>query len=340
MNKHVKNLLVILFISIIITFAFDFFYGGISYEMPTILLNILYGFIIGISIAASGFVSKFVFKYFDIIEQPIRTYTILLLSVIFYITIDVFTINAFWYHITQGYPLNTVFTNSGALMTSLLTIFIGIIIFFIILSKNFISRFIDADKEIREAQEQSAKFQYETLKNQINPHFLFNSLNVLSSLIYKDADKADEFTIQLSKIYRYILDHQDDELVKLESEIHFIEKYIYLQAIRFDDNFSVDIANITPYKDKYLVPMALQLVIENVFKHNIISKEHAMIVTIAFEDNYLVISNPIYKKNKSEVSHRLGLKNIEKRYQILSDIKCEFFELNGQFVVRLPLLEI
>lgn len=338
--KYLKNIIIIFILSVVITFTFDFFIGGISGDITGLLLNVTYGLIIGLSISLSGVIARVIFNKFDIEKQPIKTYTLLLISVFLYISIDVFLVNAVWYNLTQGYPLHTVFTNTGALLISLITIFIGIIIFFILLSKSFMSKLINAEKEKQLAKDESAKFQYETLKNQINPHFLFNSLNVLSSLIYKDVDKADEFTIKLAKMYRYILDHQDDDIVTLESEIKFIEKYAYLQRIRFNQNFKIEIGNWEQHKNSWTIPMALQLIIENVFKHNELSTEAPMTVKINFEDGFIVVRNPLNPKKGTEVSHQLGLKNIEKRYQLLTNRECQTEQTKTEFIVRLPLLEV
>ncbi len=339
MKKNLINILIIFLISVVITFVFDLFYGGINGGFKSMVFNVLYGFIIGTSISLSGIISKQILKRSDIKLHPLKTYSILLISVFFYITFDVFFVNALWYHFTQGFSFLAVFTNSDGFVSSLLTILIGIIIFFIILSKSYMSKLISAEKEAQENKDRAAKFQYETLKNQINPHFLFNSLNVLSALIYKDAEKADAFTINLANIYRYILDHQDDDLVSLEEELLFVEKYAELQTIRFDQNFKIKIENVKNDKTKYLVPMALQLLIENVFKHNIVSEQHPMEVRISVEDTYIKVSNPIHSKENRESTHGLGLKNIEKRYQILTDKKCEFKSEGSLFVVRIPLLE-
>jgi len=340
MNKHIKNTLIFLGVSIAITLSFDFFIGGMSSDIETFALNILYGITIGSAISLSGFLTRFILKISNSTDYPIRTYVVLLLSVTLYISVVVFVINTAWIHFLFGQDLLSVFTDTGIFLMSLVTIFVGLIIYFIVLSKNYISRIIIAEKQIQVAKEETAKFQYETLKNQINPHFLFNSLNVLSSLIYQNVDKADAFIINMSNIYRYILDHQDDDIVKLEDEIKFVEKYTYLQAIRYDQNFNILIKNTDAFKEKWIVPMALQLILENVLKHNIISEKEPMTVEITTDKDYLLIINPLRPKQKREISHNLGLKNIEKRYEILTDKKCSFIKTDIEFIVRLPLLEI
>lgn len=340
MNKHFRNVLIVLVVSIIITFGFDFFLGGVDGKFETIALNILYGLMIGLSISLSGNITKFILKVSDSENYPVKTYVLLLISVSLYISAVVFLINGLWGKIGFGRDFLDVFTNSGSLIISIITIFIGLIIYFIILSKAYISRILLAEKEILKNQEELSHFQYQVLKNQVNPHFLFNSLNVLSSLIHKDQDKADEFTITLANIYRYILDHQDENLVLIKDEIQFLEKYSYLQSIRFDQNFEIEIQDYQTLQNKWVIPMALQLLIENVFKHNIVSEQNPVKVTIGFEGDYVVVSNNINPKKSREDSHQLGHKNIERRYGILTNKKCEFIKTESNFTVRLPLLEI
>ena len=222
MNKHLKNILIVLVISVVITFGFDYFIGGVSGNIETIALNILYGFIIGGTISLSGFLTRYILKISDTEIYPIKTYVILLISITLYISIAVFGVNAIWIKLVFGHSPLSVFTSTGTMLVSIATIFVGLIIYFIILSKSYLTKLLDSEKQIQEANAQSAKFQYDLLKNQVNPHFLFNSLNILTSLIHKDADKAEEYTLALSRIYSYILDHQDDELVELEEELNLL----------------------------------------------------------------------------------------------------------------------
>lgn len=339
-TQHIRNISIIIVISILITLIFDYAIGGIHSSFRAIIMNVLYGIIIGVSISFSGFFAKLILKQSNINKKPSQTFIILLISISIYITVDVFLVNAIWYKITQGGDFLRVFTHTGMLITSLITILIGLVIFLIILSNKYIIHLLKAEKETQKAKDEASKFQYETLKNQINPHFLFNSLNVLSTLIYKDAEKADEFTLDLANIYRFILDHQDDEIVTLEDEIDFVNRYAKLQGIRFNQNFSVEIKAGSDTMMKGVVPMALQLVIENVFKHNVITDENPMLVKLEITEGHVLISNPIHLKQKPDHSHKLGLQNIKKRYQLLTDKPCSFEKQNGSFVVKLPLIDI
>lgn len=339
-NQLIKNLSIIIVVSVLITLMFDFYFGGIQFNYKAISLNVLYGLIIGVSISFSGFFAKLILNKSNIHKRPSQTFILLLVSISIYITLDVFVVNALWYKITLGADILHVFTHTGMLISSLITILIGLVIFLIILSNKYITHILKAEKETQKAKDEASKFQYETLKNQINPHFLFNSLNVLSTLIYKDAEKADEFTLDLANIYRFILDHQDDEIVTLEDEINFVKRYAKLQAIRFNQNFSIEIQADSDTMINGVVPMALQLVIENVFKHNVITDENPMLVKLEITEGHVLISNPIHLKQKPDHSHQLGLENIKKRYQLLTDKPCSFEKQNGSFVVKLPLIDI
>ncbi len=337
-KKYIKNLLIILIVSVLITFTFDFMFGGTEVNYRGVLLNIIYGATIGISISISGAISRFVFKKSSIEVHPIRTYIILLISIFVYISIDVIVVNALWFRFTQGVSFKEVFTDAGIIISTVITIFIGLTIFFILLSKNFMTRLLDAEKVVQEAKQEADRFKFETLKSQINPHFLFNSLNSLSSLIHIDADKADEFTNKLSSIYRYILDHQDDELVTLEQELDFVKEYASLQAIRFDNNFKLNIKDTIKHDHKLLIPLSLQLVIENVFKHNIVSEKNIITITITIIDDFIIVKNNKNLKASSAVSHNVGLNNIIARYKLICDKKCIIEDSETEFVIKLPLI--
>lgn len=313
------------------------FRGGSS-NFHVLALNVLYGLIIGGSISLSGSITRLILRVSDIQAHPIRTYVILLISIFIFISIDVIAINALWYKYIHGYEFARIFTNTGIILISIITIFIGLTIYFIILSKNFMSRLLEAEKEIQQTKHEAEKAKFETLKSQINPHFLFNSLNSLSSLIHIDTNKADEFTNKLSSIYRYILDHQDDELVTLKDEIEFVKKYSYLQSIRFDNNFSIEIDDISKRHNMLIIPLSLQIVLENVFKHNIISVKEKIIISIIINDNYIIIKNNKNKKKDAGISYNVGLNNIINRYEFICDKKCAIENTKTNFTVKLPLI--
>lgn len=181
--------------------------------------------------------------------------------------------------------------------------------------------------------------QYETLKNQVNPHFLFNSLNALGSLIKKQPLEAYKFTKEFAKIYRVVLELKEHSLIHLSEELDFIRSYIFLQKIRFSENLSIDINIPSQYLDHYLPPFSLQLVIENAIKHNIISEEHPLHIEIYYEADRLVVRNNLQIRNNFHGSTGVGSKNMELRYKLISEDEPEFYTDAEYYYVRLPLIE-
>jgi two-component system LytT family sensor kinase len=181
---------------------------------------------------------------------------------------------------------------------------------------------------------------FEVLKNQINPHFLFNNLNVLSSLVYQDPKAADRFIIEFSKIYRYILDMQAKAMVSLESELNFLDSYTYLLKQRFKDGITVKKEISSSLLQKKIPPLTLQLLMENVVKHNIISMEQPLTVYLKEADDRLIFKNKITLRNQSEKPSGLGLNNIQERYKLVSSRSVTIQKEDGFFLVSLPLLDM
>lgn len=187
-------------------------------------------------------------------------------------------------------------------------------------------------------EKQHMRSQLEVLRNQVNPHFLFNSLNVLSTLIYKDVDKADRFIGEFAKVYRYLLDMERDSLVKLSEEMKFLESYIFLQKIRFGENLKIEISVDDRLKDKLIPPLAIQMLFENAIKHNVISAKAPLLIRMVNQNNVLVIENNLQLRKTEVVSTGVGQKNIQKRYQLISKLSPEFFMLDDAYIAKLPLI--
>jgi sensor histidine kinase YesM len=181
-------------------------------------------------------------------------------------------------------------------------------------------------------------YQYDALRNQINPHFLFNSFSVLSELVYEDQELAVKFIRQLSDIYRYVLDSKELELVPLNDEIDFIKKFGFLLQTRFEDNLEIDI-QLEASKDELIVPMSLQLLLENAVKHNEISTEFPLKVEIHKKGDSILVKNGLKKKMNPESSTKTGLQNIIKRYKYLSEKQVTVEETDNLFSVEVPILK-
>lgn len=192
--------------------------------------------------------------------------------------------------------------------------------------------------EIEKYKAESYQAQLQNLKNQINPHFLFNNLSVLSSLVYQDREKSVEFIQQLSKVYRYLLDNQGNELVSLEEEMTFIQSYIYLLEIRFNPNLHISIHIPDEDLQKLIPPMALQILIENAIKHNEVSTENPLQISIVSRDGRLHITNNLQPRMQHESSSGTGLTNIMQRYRFFTQEEVRVEHTSNEFKVDIPLL--
>ncbi|MDX2135261.1 MAG: two-component regulator propeller domain-containing protein [Saprospiraceae bacterium] len=177
------------------------------------------------------------------------------------------------------------------------------------------------------------------LKTQVNPHFLFNSLSILSSLVHVNADLSEQFIDRLAKAYRYILEQRDEPLVPLRTELEFIQAYVFLLKIRFDQKFDLLVDLNEDDLDRYRVaPMTLQLLVENAVKHNRMSAAEPLHVHVFIEADMLVVKNRIQRRNTPVQSTGLGLENIRNRYALLADRPVWAGEQDGAFWVKIPLV--
>lgn len=184
----------------------------------------------------------------------------------------------------------------------------------------------------------TASAQFESLKNQIDPHFLFNSLNVLSSLIEEDPIAAQKFTTSLSKVYRYVLEQKDKELVSVAEEIAFAKTYMNLLLMRFENSITFEIPDTIENDEAKVVPLSLQLLLENCIKHNVVSETKPLHIKISLQKGVLVVSNNLQKKEVLSDRKGVGLENIVSRYGILTHRKVLVEENENEFKISLPIL--
>jgi len=185
---------------------------------------------------------------------------------------------------------------------------------------------------------ETATAQFETLKNQLDPHFLFNSLNVLTGLIEENPEKAVDFTTALSKTYRYLLEQKDKEVVPLEDEIKFATTYINLLKLRFEDSIHFHLNMMDFNENEFIVPLSLQIILENTIKHNIVSESKPLKIRIYKNENFLVVENTFQPKEIIKDSTGVGLNNIKNRYQLISKRTIHINQTSETFRVSLPIL--
>ena len=188
---------------------------------------------------------------------------------------------------------------------------------------------------------QQIKTQYEVLQNQMSPHFLFNSLNTLASIIPEDSDAAVSFTERLSEVYRYILNNKERELVSIEEELSFVKSYLFLLRMRYPDNLTCDYAIDEKYHAMTIPPLTLQMLVENAIKHNIISKTKPLHISIYVENGRsVIVKNNLQKKATADTSMKTGLDNIKKRYSILGGKTIDIITSTSNFMVAVPLIDL
>lgn len=192
-------------------------------------------------------------------------------------------------------------------------------------------------KREKALQEEKLRFQYDNLKAQVNPHFLFNSLNTLSELVYQDPGLADQFISQLSGIYRYVLEHERDELVDLEQEIAFVKQYFSLQQVRDEGKIflEIDVSQTVPCQ---IIPVSLQLLVENAVKHNACSQSSPLRIKIIGDAEYIIVSNNIQRKNILNNKTGTGLRNLKERTKLVMKKELVQLEQEGVFVIKVPVI--
>jgi hypothetical protein len=274
-------------------------------------------------------VSNWVDQKISWIKFPTKRLVIGIVSTIGYTLASVIALmwffeNVFGYNFGKGY----VYTIYGAVI-------ITIVISLFLHGREFLLFWKQAILDREKFEKETIAARYESLKNQVNPHFLFNSLNALTNLVYEDQEKAVKFIKQLSEVYRYVLDTRDQEVVSLNQEIKFLESYIYLQKIRFGEKLKIN--NEIPETDSFIAPLALQMLVENAIKHNVIAEDEPLTIRIFMADGYVCVMNNLQKKKMPlEPSAGVGLENIQRRYELLSDKKVEIRQNEKTFSVKIP----
>ena len=241
-----------------------------------------------------------------------------------------------------GYNLpfgtDIAFKNASFIQLFSITIIANLLIYVVM---SLVSYVYQTRSRIEKEQEKRrfAQYQYNILKQQVNPHFLFNSLNILNGLIEEQkSEEASEYVRKLASLYRYMLQNKNEHLVRLQEELAFINQYLDLLKVRFPQGFVVTQSIDESCLGRFVVQCSLQVLIENAFKHNIVRAEQPLQITIATEGEYIVVRNNLQLKSSSDDSTKVGLKNISKQYLAAIGKDIEIIKSNNLFEVKLPLI--
>ena len=230
------------------------------------------------------------------------------------------------------------FTADKLINSNSAAIFCTIMIIAIYESIYFMNELKKSVEEKETLKRESLKAQLNALKTQVNPHFLFNNLNTLTALIPDTPKQAIEFVQQLSKVYRHILEVQDEKSIPLKDELDVLRAYGFLLKTRFGDNLDIDIDVPEEKLQQRIVPLSLQLLMENAIKHNIVSAAKPLKISVFAENGHLLVSNNLQIKNQMIESTGIGLENIRNRYKLLGDGEVKVVESGESFTVSIPLI--
>lgn len=264
-------------------------------------------------------------------DQPGKRFVAGIAGMLVYSIGAVYLIILFFRHVIGfdvGDDLNGMFF-STLIITTVITMFMT--------GRSFLFNWRQAAVDAEQLKRESVKAQYESLRSQVNPHFLFNSLNALTNLVHQNPDEAVRFIKQLSEVYRYVLDTRDSELVAVAEELRFLDAYLFLQQIRFGNKLKMDV-RAEGFTGR-VAPLAIQMLVENAIKHNVVAEDRPLAVHLFARDGYLWVSNTLQKKAVSpDAVGGIGLENIRKRYGFLSNHPVVVNETAGQFEVGLPVI--
>ncbi|WP_104734168.1 2TM domain-containing protein [Hanstruepera ponticola] len=339
MNKHVKNIIITFFIGVGVFLIGNFLSDGFNFDdAKDFLINFvfyqLYAFVLGYSNM----------YYFTFLEsrnwkknESIKRIAIGLFGSVVITLIGLFFLRM----LTSLYYYNNSFDQFlnneswkpyqfGLWITLSIVVVFHVIYFYNKYQQNKIKE----QKVI--AGTASAKF--DALKNQLDPHFLFNSLNVLTSLIDENPDNAQRFTTSLSKVYRYVLEQKNKDLVSVDEELNFARTYMMLLKMRFEDSIVFEIPDKASNPESKVVPLSLQLLLENAVKHNTVTSSKPLHIKIYEDEGDLIVENNFQPKQIIKKSSGVGLSNIMQRYQLLTNRKVNINQQANRFAVAIPML--
>lgn len=338
-KKRIRGFLWAVFISIMIGMVTQaMLSGSVNHPCQVYLWNMGYSLSIGLPLFANGFLfDKFACRFIDWIKHPVRSIIRALALHLIYTSIVIFLVNWFWLIVVGNRDWSSFLTSKSTFIAQyIIFILVASIIYAVSFFKSWRNEVLQSEMIKREA----LSLQYQVLQNQVNPHFLFNSLNVLGSLIDLDISKAKVFTRELSLFYRDLLMFKDRDIISLKEEIDFVKRYIYLQQIRFGEALQVEIIANEKIEGK-VIPLSLQALVENAIKHNEISQANPLNIIIAISDDYeLIVENNLQPKTLLEETSKTGLQNLAGRYRFLTGKEMIITNNNHYFRVSLPLIQV
>ena len=339
MKKSNKKTILLLVGAVVFSFVFGMIISQLDTHNPFDITALVYGTTNLLSVLSISYLfisiltSNSTKSSAQLKKSLIPSFVFSLFSTIL-LALSLYYLGGYVLSLIKGWSTENFFNKigQGAIVSLSVGLFVCCIVFFYTSWRQA----IDREQKLRE---ENLKYRYKTLKTQVNPHFLFNSLNTLSEIVYIDTKSADSYIQKLSGIYRYILDNEETDLVPFDKEIEFVSQYFELQKERDENKIQLDIDFEDAHKFM-IVPISLQILVENALKHNVISEESPLIIHITGDDKYISISNNIQRKNTLNSSPGTGLSNLKERVKLITHREMIINQENNLFTVKLPLVDI
>lgn len=338
MNSFIKVVKVSLLITAFVAILSIFVFGDGDYSFDSVIRNIIISFIFSFGLTA---VNSYYYDGMNIRysweKDPKKRLWIGAIGS-FFLTIITFGILRYLVHFYyQGLSI-TEFLKKETIDAYIIAIVITIIASLFTHAFYFYRALQKKEVKKQKIIAGTASARFDALKNQLDPHFLFNSLNVLTSLIEEDPGQAQKFTTSLSKVYRYVLEQKNKDLVTVDEELNFARTYVRLLKMRFEDSIVFEIPDKCSVPDAKIVPLSLQLLLENAVKHNIVTTGKPLHLKVLEQDGMLIVRNNLQEKQVVKKSSGVGLQNIKQRYGILTDREVFITKTKSEFSVGLPIL--
>lgn len=283
-----------------------------------------------------GTIFNYLDRKIDWIEHPVKRALVGIVALVVYSIIAFYLIQTLFIFLVTGempavtskWLISFVFYPVGISFTITVTF----------TAVGFFNAWKTSFKRAEKLNTEMMAYKYEVLRNQINPHFLFNSFNVLSDLVYENQDQAVKFIQRLSNLFRYVLESRDKELVPLSEELGFVDSFAYLLKMRFEDKLRINI-DLKAENDEWIVPVSIQTLIENAVKHNEVSDEYPLEINIRKSDGFIEVSNSLRSKAADSESTKIGLKNLQQQFAFFTKQEMKIIKADGVFRVSIPLIQ-
>lgn len=327
-----------LLLNIVLGSAFVLVFRTGNFEtLQSSLISLLWSSLIWFTLwTGNAYVVHFLDPRIKWIDQPVKRAIVGLVLQSFYSLFAFISVQMLMLWIFFGRAPGNLWTWIVEFGTFPVVISLSISAFFT--AVGFFRAWRNSESKARAYEKEMLTYKYEALRNQINPHFLFNSFNVLSDLVHDEPDTAVTFIQQLSELYRYVLDSREKELVPLQSELDLLKSYNFLLKTRFEEKLQIEI-DVETKEGEMIVPMALQLLVENAVKHNEVSRSRPLTVNIRRKGDRIEVSNNLQVKQVGEDSKKTGLKNLQGQYAFFSERKLEISPGPDHFSVSIPILK-